>query len=419
MTRQTACRGRRACALIALALAGATAHGAAPYVDPEDDAAHFGDPTRFLFWEPEQKVAGFRNIASIFPTRAIEAGGDVLQLPEADAPVADLRYEFEGETLDIDDFMDRHHVVGLIAIQDGRVVLERYAAGNDETSLWVSFSVAKSVVAMLVGAAIADGYIESVDEPITAYLPRLKGSAYDDVTIGNLLQMASGVAWNEDYADPASDVNTMPQHLVDLYGMLSTKPRVAPPGEKFNYNTAETNLVGAVLRAAIGNNLATYLTHKVWQPFGMEADANWLTHGPGGGELGGCCINATLRDYARIGLFALADGTLADGTRVLPEGWMQASTAPSQGFEGYGYLWWLWPEGQYRALGIFGQTIAVDPKRRTVIVTHSAWPVAVGQPFGRHRDAFMHALAGAVDAGALEAAAGASADRPHADKEQE
>ncbi len=394
MTRSLLRAGLPICA--AVALAGA-AYAEAPYVDPKDDAAHFGDPGRFLFWEPEEKVAGFRNIASIFPTRSIEAGGEVLPLPASEEPVTELTYEFEGEALRIDDYMDRGNVVGLIAVQDGTVLLERYAAGNDASSRWVSFSVAKSVVSTLAGAAILDGYIESVDEPVTAYLPRLKGSAYDDVTIGNLLQMASGVAWNEDYADPASDVNTMPQNLIDLYGVLSTKPRVAPPGEKFNYNTAETNLVGAVLRAAIGNNLATYLTHKVWQPFGMEADANWMTHGPGGGELGGCCINATLRDYARVGLFALAGGALADGTRVLPEGWMAASTTPSKGFDGYGYLWWLWPEGEYRALGIFGQTIAVYPDRRLVVATHSAWPTAIGGAAPQHREAFLSALAAHLD----------------------
>ncbi len=394
MTRRLIRAGLSVCTFVALAGA---AHAEAPYVDPQDDAAHFGDPGRFLFWEPEQKVAGFRNIASIFPTRRIEASGEILALPDSEAPITELTYEFEGESLGIDDYLDRGNVVGLIAVQDGKVLLERYAAGNDASSLWVSFSVAKSVVSMLVGAAIGDGYIESVDEPITAYLPRLKGSAYDDVTIGNLLQMASGVAWNEDYADPASDVNTMPPNIVGLYGTLSGKSRVGPAGATFNYNTAETNLVGAVLRAAIGNNLATYLTHKVWQPFGMESDAYWMTHGPGGGELGGCCINATLRDYARIGLFALAGGVLADGKRVLPEGWMAASTTPSKGFDGYGYLWWLWPEGEYRALGIFGQTIAVYPHRGLVVATHSASPTAIGGAAPQHREAFLSALAAHLD----------------------
>ena len=396
MTRRLASLRAPLCAAF-LAFAGAT-HAELPYVDPSEDAAHFGDPARFLFWEPKQKVAGFRNLVSIFPARKVEAGGAVLALPDAAAPITELTYEFEGESLGIDDYMARGHVAGLIAVQDGEILLERYAAGNDAASPWVSFSVAKSVVSMLAGAAILDGYIASVDEPVTAYLPRLKGSAYDDVTVENLLQMASGVQWNEDYADPTSDVNTTPPTLVGMYGMLAGKERVGEAGALFNYNTAETNLVGALVRAAIGNNLATYLTHKMWQPFGMEADAHWMTHGPGGGELGGCCINATLRDYARIGLFALTGGVLADGTRVLPDGWMQASTARSKGSDQYGYLWWLWPEGQYRALGIFGQTIAVYPDRNLVIATHGAAPTAVGGPSSRHREAFFAALVAHLDA---------------------
>ena len=377
---------------MALALVAGVAHAGAPYVDPGTDAEHFGPPAQFLFWQAEQKVAGFRNITSIYSTRSIEAGEQVLALPAAE-PVSDVAYVVDGESFGLDDFIDHNHVVGLIALKDGAIHLERYAAGNTEHSLWVSFSVAKSVVAMLLGAAIADGYIESVDEKVSAYLPRLQGSAYSAVTIRNLLQMASGVAWNEDYADPTSDVNTMPASLVDLYRLLGAKERIAKPGQQFNYNTAETNLVGALVRAAIGNNLATYLAHKIWIPFGMQANANWMTHGVGGGELGGCCINATLRDYARLGLFALADGVLPDGTRVLPEGWMRDSTQPSAGFPGYGYLWWLSPDGVYSAIGIFGQGIYVDPARQVVIATHSAWPTAVGPAFSQHRQAFFAALA--------------------------
>ena len=387
----------RALALLVVAAAPAAQAGA-PYVDPATDAEHFGPPTQFLFWQAKQKVAGFRNIESIYPTRVIQAGEHALLLPVADAAVNDIAYRVDGQSFGVDDFINRNHVVGLIALKDGVVHLERYAAGNTEHSLWVSFSVAKSVVSMLLGAAIADGYIESVDEEVSTYLPRLQGSAYDDVTIRNLLQMASGVAWNEDYADPASDVNTMPSRLVDLYRVLGAKERIAKPGEQFNYNTAETNLVGALVRSAIGNNLATYLAHKIWIPFGMQASANWMTHGPGGGELGGCCINATLRDYARLGLFALADGVLADGSRVLPVGWMRESIKPSAGFPGYGYLWWLSPNGAYSAVGIFGQGIYVDPARQVVIATHSAWPTAIGDEFYQHRQAFFAALATHLEA---------------------
>ena len=383
---------------LAVGVAASAVHAGAPYVDPATDAEHFGPPAQFLFWQDEQKVAGFRNVASIYATRPIQAGEYVLPLPVAPEPVGDVAYMVEDESFGLDDFVDHNHVVGLIALKDGAIHLERYAAGNTEDSLWVSFSVAKSVVAMLLGAAIADGYIESVDEKVSAYLPRLQNSTYDAVTIRNLLQMASGAAWNEDYADPTSDVNTMPGSLVDLYRLLGAKERVAKHGEQFNYNTAETNLVGALVRAAIGNNLATYLEHKIWIPFGMQASANWMTHGEGGGELGGCCINATLRDYARLGLFALADGVLPDGTRVLPEGWMRDSTTPSPAFPGYGYLWWLSEGGTYSAIGIFGQGIYVDPARQVVIATHSAWPVAGGDAFYEHRQAFFAALAARLEA---------------------
>ena len=145
------------------------------------------------------------------------------------------------------------------------------------------------------------------------------------------------------------------------------------------------------------NNLATYLSHKIWHPFGMEADANWALAAAGGGELGGCCISATLRDYARIGLFAMRAGVLPDGARVLPENWMRDSTTSSSGYEGYGYLWWLGPDGTYSARGIFGQMVWIDPDSRTVIVTHSAWPTAVGRELSRHRNALIDAIAEHID----------------------
>ena len=394
--RTLAKRSRLCLALGAVALAGA-ALGGPPHVDPAEDAQHFGPPEAFLFWSAKQKVAGFRNIASIYPTRIIAADNAASPLPPAAMPIEQISFEANGEPLDINGFMERNHIVGLMAVQDDKVLLERYAAGNDEHSLWVSFSVAKSVVAMLVGAAIQDGFIESAQEKVTSYLPRLAGTAYDDVAIADLLRMSSGVAWNEDYADPTSDVNTMPPNLVDLYRELATKERVGAAGKRFNYNTAETNLVGAVLRAAIGNNLATYLAHKVWRPFGMQAPANWMTHGPDGGELGGCCISATLRDYARIGLFALADGVLPNGERVLPKAWMAESTAPAPGYAGYGYLWWLQAGGQFDALGIFGQSIHIDPARHLVVATHCAWPTAIGDEFDERRAAFLAALAQHLD----------------------
>jgi len=367
-------------------------HAEAPVMDPAEDTQHLGPPEKFLFWTPEQQVASYRNINLVFPTRVIPAGGKMLELPEQPVSLGDVEFEVDGKTMTVDEYFLKKNVAGLLVIKDGKIVYERYGLGNTKDSLWVSFSVAKSVTSMLIGAAIKDGYIKSVDEKVTDYLPRLKNSAYDQSTIRNLLQMASGVKWNEDYADPESDVNSGIWDTRGLYKRLRNKPRAAPPGEVFNYNTAETNLAGTLLRAAVGNNQATYLSEKIWKPFGMESDANWMLTEPGGGEQGGCCINATLRDYGRLGLFAMDNGRLADGTQVLPETWMKESTSPSKGYPGYGYFWWLYDDDTYRASGIFGQAIYIDPKENIVIAMHSARAIASNRPDWALQSAFFTAL---------------------------
>jgi len=339
------------------------ANAEAPYIDPADDQKHFGSPDDVLFWAPEQQVAGFRNSDKIFDTRRIEAGGSVHPLPYEGVDLGDVEIKLGEASMTVNEYFKKQSVAGLLVIKDGHILYERYGLGNNEDSKWISYSVAKSVVSMLIGAAIQDGYIKSVDEKVTQYLPRLKGSSYDQSSIANLLQMASGVQWNEDYADPESDVASASWDTIDLYEYLGNKPRLSEPGESFNYNTA-------------GNNLSTYLSEKIWRPFGMESDASWNLTEPGGGEFGGCCINATLRDYGRIGLFALANGRLADGTQVLPTQWMRESTTPSKGYEGYGYFWWLTGKGVFRASGIFGQGIYIDRNENLVIALHSARPAA-------------------------------------------
>jgi CubicO group peptidase (beta-lactamase class C family) len=362
--------------LAALLLLAPAALAGAPYIDPADDAGHFGDPDRILFWTPHEQVAGYRNMDKLAPVRWIRAGDNPLLLPERPVELDTLAIPHDAGNMTLAEYLGRQSVAGLLVIKDGAIVYERYRLGNDRGTRWISYSVTKSVVSMLVGAAIRDGYIESVDEKVSDYLPRMKGSAYDQARIRDVLQMASGVAWDETYDDPQSDINQASWNTLALYDYLGDKPRNGEPGQTFNYNTAETNLVGNVLRAAIGNNLSTYLQEKIWRPFGMESDAAWGLTEPGGGEFGGCCISATLRDYGRIGLFALNNGRLADGTPVLPKHWMAESTAPSQGAPYYGYLWWLRDGGAFQASGIFGQAIYIEPSSNLVIALHSARPDA-------------------------------------------
>ncbi|MFL2838365.1 MAG: serine hydrolase domain-containing protein [Pseudohongiellaceae bacterium] len=381
-------------ALIAMSIAAQEPR----FVDPADDEGLLPYDGYVLTDRGDAQIVRFRNWDRFNPVREIRAGDYTLELPARQFDWSQFSYEVDGESFSLDDYMVNNHTGGVLVIEDGELLLERYGLGNDEQTLWISFSVSKSVTSMLLGAAIKEGYIQSVNDPVSDYLPRLRGSSYDAVSIRDVLQMASGVEWNEDYTDLSSDVATYPSdRIIDIQRYLGTKPRVAAPGAVFNYSTAETDLVGAIVRAAIGNNLATYLENKMWKPFGMEFDANWGIHGDEG-ERGGCCMNITLRDYGRIGLFALNEGVLPDGTKVLPDGWMVESSTPSRGNPGYGYLWWLNNDETYRAQGIFGQGIYVKPESDLVIVVLSAWPVAAagGTVYNAHRNAFYDAVDAAL-----------------------
>ncbi len=340
----------------------------------------------------ERRLA-FAHFDALYPTRTVHADVKAVPLPEALADLTQIPFAANDADLTLADLLQSEHLLGLIVVKDGEVLMEHYAPDHAKDSRWVTFSVTKSVTSLLIGAAILDGYIDSADDPIVKYLPRLAGTEYGESRVRDILQMASGIAWNEDYQDPESDVaRAGALNGVELTDYLGQLPRVAEPGTRFNYNTAESNLLGEVLRSAIGMNAAPYLSQKIWQPMGMEYDANWLLSLPQDRETGGCCISATLRDYARLGLLALADGVLPDGTRVVPEGWLAASTTPSQGYEGYGYKWWLYGDTRFGARGVFGQAIFVDPKANVVIVAHSNGQIASGSDHNRELDAALLAI---------------------------
>ena len=346
-----------------------------------------------LFMSQAERRIAFAHFDVLYPTRVIRGSGGASPLPSAPVDLSGVSFNANETDMTVADLLDSEHLMGLLVVQDGKVLMEHYAVDHGAEVPWVTFSVTKSVTSLLIGAAIKDGYIDSVADPIVKYLPRLAGSEYGESRVQDILQMASGIAWNEDYEDPESDVaRAAALNGVALTDYLAQLPRVAPPGTRFNYNTAESNLLGEVLRSAIGMNAAPYLSQKIWQPMGMESDANWLLSLPEDRETGGCCISATLRDYARLGLLALADGVLPDGTRILPEGWMAASTAPSEGYEGYGYKWWLDADGRYGAYGIFGQTIAVDPEAKLVIAVHSNAQAASGSDYGQELEAALAAI---------------------------
>ena len=340
-----------------------------------------------LFWSQAQRDANFPHMERIFPGNIVKRGDKVHPLPQG-APLAI-------PAADVDAFIAKQNIAGLIVLKDGRIVLERYARGYGREGRWTSFSVAKSFTSTLVGAAIKDGYIKSVEEPVTRYIPELAGSGYDGVTIAQLLTMTSGIKWNEDYTDPKSDVARMfsepvPPGEDPTVWYMKKLPRDTAPGSKWVYKTGETNLIGALVMRATKKPLATYLSEKVWKPYGMEQDAFWMVD-PAGHEVSGCCLSVSLRDYARMGQFVLEGGH-----GQVPDDWFAESTrahadigAPGYG---YGYQWWVYPDGRFGAQGIFGQSIRIDPKARMVIAISAAADKATSDQYGRERTAFLNRL---------------------------
>ena len=357
-------------------------------------------PKTILFWNTEQKLEGFGNIKEILPTRQVSKSQNFYPFRYDLLDLSNLKYKFKGEEFSLEDFIQTFKIAGLIVIRDGVILYESYDFGNDETTKWVSFSVTKSVTSMLLGAAIKDGHIKSVEDKVTIYLPQLLNSNYQDVSIKQVLQMSSGIDWNEDYEDPLSDVNIAGAlNSLNLYEYLNNLNKKSSAGNKFNYNTGETNLIGGIVRAAIGDNLSNYLEKKIWKPFGMEFNAYWVIDTDYEQELGGCCLNATLRDYARLGMFAMNNGKLNNGVEILPKNWMKDSTTPSRNNSYYGYQWWLdGPAYQsFYADGIFGQFIWIDPVSKTVVAMHAARDRADVDSFvGGHRLNFMVSLIEAI-----------------------
>jgi CubicO group peptidase (beta-lactamase class C family) len=353
-----------------------------------------------LFWSQPQRDAAFRaldRLPVLAKARTVPTGSHTTPLPPG--PPLPL-------PLDVDAYMAGQRSAALLIVHDGKLRLERYGLGFDRQGRWTSFSVAKSFTSTLVGAALRDGHIRSMDDKVSDYIPQMKGSAYDDVSIRQLLTMTSGVRWNENYADPNADVaqfnNHKPEDGVEsIVSYLRRLPREVPAGTRWHYSTGETNLVGILVSQATKKPLADYLSEKIWGPAGMEQPATWILSSTGK-EISGCCIQAATRDFARFGLFILNGARGSNGQSIVPEGWLADATTertpigrPNQG---YGYQWWTYADGTFAARGIFGQGIFIDPKRKLVIASNANWGAGATDPAATAaREAFYRAVQKAID----------------------
>jgi CubicO group peptidase (beta-lactamase class C family) len=323
----------------------------------------------------------------------IHRSGPAFALREPITPFS-ASYTYANQQYTLDQYFDRNYVVGFIVLHDNQILLEKYFHGANRESRFLSNSVSKSFTSVLIGAAIADRKIKSVDDPVVKYLPWLKDSSgYRDTTIKNLLEMSSGVQFDEQYTNTHADILRYVSAL--LHGdpsfhdlALSIKTKIKP-GTKFEYQTINTQVLGMTLEAATGKTLNQYAEEKLWSKIGPDGDAFYFRSKNQPQTCAGSALNVRLRDYARFGLMAMYGGTLGV-MQVVPESWIKESTEPQgkvlqpqptepndhQNF-GYGYQWWLLDndDGAFAAMGIYGQTIYANPKRHVVIVQTAAWPL--------------------------------------------
>ena len=334
----------------------------------------------------EMAIHTFRNIDRLFPTRTVAHGAHPKPLLPSPSPLGDVHFRDAGRSYDLEQYLDLNRVAGILVLTHGRIALERYRYGNSERTRWMSMSVAKSITSTLVGAAVAQRRIASLSDSVTRYVTSLAGSAYDGVSVRDILVMSSGVRWNETYTDSSSDrrhlleaqISQQPGSAMKL---MSSLPRAATPGYVNNYSTGETQVAGEIVRSAVGRPLADYLADRIWSRYAMEADARWWLDSPNGHEIGGSGFSATLRDYGRFGQFIL-DGGIAHAERILPKEWIHVATTPKTLRSGtalpYGYFWWPGTspadrrDGAFEANGIFGQHIYINPAAHVVIVVWGA-----------------------------------------------
>jgi CubicO group peptidase (beta-lactamase class C family) len=400
--------------VVCLALLLATCLAAPASAAP--DEAGYGKPegypagTRTTWWQQSHLVGALSQFDTLFDFRRVPPAPAPRPLRRASA-APDISYSFNDKRRGLQQYLDDHPATGLLILKGDEILFEAYQYGRNEQHRFASFSMAKTVTAMLVGIALRDGAIRSIDDPAESYVPELKGMAYGETPIRHLLTMSSGVAFTENYSGN-DDVSRLWRATLLKDGpggaaaVIPFNRRIHPPGEMFRYASAESQVLGLVLRAATGRPVADYLATRLWQPMGAEAEATWNIDATGQ-EATYCCLNALLRDYGRLGLLLAHDG-LRDDREIIPRDWVLAATTLNDRalhlkpgiatrFYGYGYQTWLLPgdDRQFALLGVRGQSIFVHPRSKLVLV-HTAVRSQWRDPGGAETIALWRALVQAL-----------------------
>lgn len=324
------------------------------------------------------------------PHRVVRKGQQVAPLPRSAGETA-FSYQHAGQQLSVDDYLMRQRVTGLLVLKDGAVVLERYRYGRGPETRFLSASMAKSIVGILIGVALDEGKIRSIDDKAGIYVPGLAGSPYGETSIRDLLQMSSGIRFAERY-DGRDDLGALISDTIEHRSpggadvLLPYRERRVEPGRMFYYSSADTQALGLVLRGATGMPVADYLSSRIWQPLGAQDDASFLVDAAGQ-EATFAFLHGTLRDFGRLGMLLADDGRASSGKQLVPADWLRESTTATSphvqpyiasSYFGYGYQFWTFPGAKRRfaLIGVRGQVIFVDPELRLVMVQTAVWETA-------------------------------------------
>ena len=360
------------------------------------------------YYDERVRVGSFSHLDEILPHYSLAKSAAPLPLPRAAVPSA-ITYRFGKQDYSLDDFLNHQRVTGFLLIKDGEILAERYQYGRTDHDRFVSHSMAKSIVSLAIGFALAENKIASLDDTVARYAPKLAGNPYGETTIRNILRMASGVPFSEVYDgnDDLARFGRMRTKQGSIAALRAFERREVEQGTRFHYASNQTVVLTVLLRAVTGMTLSEYLTPRLWQPMGAEATATWIRT-PDGTETGSGSFNAVLRDYGRLGVLLANDGAL-DGKQIVPRDYLLEATdwrrqpdafTPGKAtpYFGYGYQFWLFPgeKRRFALLGVYGQSIFVDPELKLVmVITGAAKNASVGkESFARERSALWRAVVG-------------------------
>ena len=350
--------------------------------DPQEERLSWASS---LFTGVDQ-YQNFNRVYEFFPTSELIPSNTPLIFEHGPSIELPSHFIFQDNLVNVNEYLSRTDVTALLVLKDGTITYENYWLTGGKSVKWLSASVAKSFISALIGIAIDQGYINSIDDAVTVYVSQLKDSAYDGVRIKDILQMSSGASWNEDYSDPNSDINRSVR-IFALGGSLdeftASLKNEKKPGTFNRYNSTDTQVLGMLLREATGISVTQYMQKMLWDPIGAEDNAYWLLDSENM-EVAYGGFNATARDYAKLGELYRLEGNI-NGTQIIPSNWIQASITPDAAHLmpgenalsdyplGYGYQWWIPDDsGDFMAIGVYNQFIYVSPQNNVVAVQLSA-----------------------------------------------